>query len=33
MGPPREVQYFDELPSIDDGWMDDLCTERRGEED
>jgi hypothetical protein len=32
-GPPRQVQYFDSLPSIDDGWMDDLCTERRGDED
>ena len=33
MGPPRQVQYFDTFPSIDDGWMDDLCTEQRGDED
>ena len=33
MGPPRTVPYFDSLPSIDEGWMDDLCTEQRGEED
>jgi hypothetical protein len=33
MGPPRQVQYFDTSPSIDDGWMDDLCTEQRGEDD
>ena len=33
MGPPREVQYFDSFPSIDDGWLDDLCTEQRGDED
>jgi len=33
MGPPREVQYFDSFPSIDDGWLDDLCTEQREDED
>ena len=33
MGPPRQVPYFDSFPSLDEGWMDDLCTERRGEED
>ena len=33
MGPPRLVQHFGSFPSIDDGWMDDLCTERRGDED
>lgn len=33
MGPPRKVQYFDTSPSIDEGWMDDICTERRGEDD
>jgi hypothetical protein len=33
MGPPRQVPYFDTFPSIDEGWMDDLCTEQRGEED
>lgn len=32
-GPPREVPYFDTFPVIDDGWMDDLCTEGRGTED
>jgi hypothetical protein len=33
MGPPRQVQYFDTVPSIDDGWMDELCTGQRGDED
>jgi hypothetical protein len=33
MGPPREVQYFDSFPSMDDGWLDELCIERRGDED
>jgi len=33
MGPPRKVQYFDTSPSLDEGWMDDICTERRGEDD
>ena len=33
MGPPRQVQYVDTFPSIDDGWMDDLCTELRGDDD
>ncbi len=33
MGPPREAPYFDTFTSIDDGWMDDLCTEQRGDED
>jgi hypothetical protein len=33
MGPPRPVQYFDEGSSMDEGWMDDLCTELRGEDD
>jgi hypothetical protein len=32
MGSPRQVQYFDTFPSVDDGWMDDLCTELRGED-
>jgi len=31
MSPPRPVPYFDEFPSIDEGWMDDLCTEQRGD--
>jgi hypothetical protein len=33
MGPPRPVQYFDTCPSMDDGWMDELCTELRREDD
>ena len=33
MGPPRQVPYFDTFPSSDKGWMDDLCTQQRGEED
>ena len=33
MGPPRQVPYFDSFPSLDEGWMDDLCTEQRGDED
>ena len=33
MGPPRQVPYFDCSPSRDDGWMDSICTEQRGDED
>jgi hypothetical protein len=33
MGPPRQVPHFDSFPSLDEGWMDDLCTEHRGNED
>ena len=33
MGPPRQVPYFNSFPSLDEGWMDDLCTELRGDED
>lgn len=33
MGPPRQVPYFDSFPFLDEGWMDDLCTEQRGDED
>jgi hypothetical protein len=33
MGPPRQVPYFDSFPSLDEGWMDELCTEQRGDED
>jgi hypothetical protein len=33
MGPPRPVQYFNMSPAIDNGWLDDLCTEQRGDED
>lgn len=29
MGPPRKVPYFDEPPLLDEGWMDDICTEGR----
>ena len=29
MGAPRPVQYFDTFPSMDEGWMDELCIERR----
>jgi hypothetical protein len=32
MGPPRQVRYFGSFPWIDDGWMDDLCTEQRWDE-
>lgn len=33
MGPPRQVPYFEQQPSIDNGWMDDLCTEQRDQDD
>jgi hypothetical protein len=33
MGPPRQVPYFDTLPCVDNGCMDDLCTELRGEDE
>ncbi len=33
MGLPRQVPYFDSYPSLDEGWMDDLCTQQRGEVD
>lgn len=33
MGSPREVPYFDSYASLDEGWMDELCTEQRGNED
>ena len=33
MGKPRAVPYKDCGSVYDDGWMDDLCTERRGEDD
>lgn len=33
MGRPREAPYFDTYPSLDEGWMDDICTEQRGDED
>jgi len=33
VGPPREVPYFDSYPSTDEGWMDELCTQQRGDED
>ena len=31
--PPRQVPYFDSFRSLDEGWMDDLCTEMRGDVD
>jgi len=33
MGPPRRVPYFDSYPSIDEGWMDGLCTAQRDADD
>ncbi len=33
MGRPRAVPYKDEGSTYDEGWMDDLCTERRGWDD
>lgn len=33
MGKPRAVPYKDCDSDYDDGWMDNLCTERRGEDD
>jgi len=33
MGPARQVPYLDSFPSLDEGWMDDLCTEQRGDAD
>jgi hypothetical protein len=33
MGPPRPVQYIHTFPVMDEGWLDELCTEGRGEDD
>ena len=34
MGPARPVYYCDStIPYMDEGWMDDICTEGRGEDD
>ncbi len=33
MGKPRAVPYKDCGSDYDEGWMDDLCTERRGLDD
>jgi hypothetical protein len=33
MGSPRPVQYYDEGYSMDEGWMDDICTQLRGDDD
>lgn len=33
MGKPRAVPYKDRGTSYDEGWLDDLCTERRGYEE
>ncbi|MBN1652917.1 MAG: hypothetical protein JXA30_03995 [Deltaproteobacteria bacterium] len=33
MGEPRPVHYIGMFPCMDEGWMDDLCTSGRGEDD
>ena len=33
MGKPRAVPYKDCGTSYDEGWLDDICTERRGEDE
>ena len=33
MGKPRSVPYKGDIPSYDEGWLDDICTERRGDEE
>lgn len=33
MGKPRAVPYKGDSPSYDEGWLDDICTERRGDDD
>ena len=34
MGEPRPVQYVDDdIPYMDEGWLDEICAEGRGEED
>jgi len=33
MGKPRAVPYKNDGSTLDTGWLDDLCTERRGEDD
>ena len=33
MGKPRAVPYKDCGSTYDEGWLDDICTERRGEDD
>ncbi len=33
MGKPRPVPYKGDSPSYDEGWLDEICTERRGEDD
>jgi len=33
MGKPRPVPYKGDTPSYDEGWLDDVCTERRGDDD
>jgi hypothetical protein len=33
MGKLRSVPYKGDIPSYDEGWLDDVCTERRGDDD
>lgn len=33
MGKPRAVPYKGDQPSYDEGWLDDICTERREDEE
>jgi len=33
LGKPRAVPYKDCGSSYDEGWLDDICTEQRGEDD
>ena len=33
MGKPRAVPYKGDSPNYDEGWLDDICTERRGDDD
>lgn len=33
IGKPRAVPYKDCGSSYDEGWLDDICTERRGEDE
>lgn len=33
MGKPRPVHYIGTIPCMDIGWMDDICTDGRGEDD
>lgn len=33
MGKPRAVPYKGDSPNYDEGWLDDICTENRGDDD